>query len=115
MLFLDVLSLICNKSALQSLVIKQEKINLTGIMEQISPDILDSQYPVNNLQKYFTKYGWSAVEKKGTSIYNHLNISLYTVLLVEALRKDWACSVCPRSTSKLNMVQCDACDQWFHW
>ena len=56
---------LCEKSALPSLVTNVEQINITGIRQEISPEILDSQTSMNDLEHYFTKFSWAALKKKG--------------------------------------------------
>ena len=58
------LILLCKKSAVQGLLQKQEFINFTGLRLQINEDILDSSTSLDELQQYFTKYAWAAIEKK---------------------------------------------------
>ncbi len=37
------------------LLVKLEEINITGLKVEIRPDILDSQYPLKDLEKFFIK------------------------------------------------------------
>ena len=36
-------------------------------------------------------------------------------LTSDTSEQEWACSLGPRITTELNMIQCDGCDLWIHW
>ena len=55
---------LCEKSAVQNVLLKHELINLFGILQHISEPVLDATTPLQDFQQYFTKYAWAALEKK---------------------------------------------------
>ena len=56
---------LCEKSAVHNVLLKHELINLYGIQQHISEQVLDVTTPLQNFQQYFTKYAWAALERKG--------------------------------------------------
>ena len=61
----------CEKSAVQNVLLKHELINLSGIRQHISEQVLDTTTPLQHFQQYFTKYAWAALERKGNFL-NHV-------------------------------------------
>ena len=56
---------LCEKSAVQNVLLKHELINLSGIRLHISEQVLDTTTPLQDFQQYVTKYAWAALERKG--------------------------------------------------
>ena len=57
--------LLCEKTAVQGLLLRKELISLCSIKPEISEDILDLNIGLAEIQPYFTKYTWASIEKKG--------------------------------------------------
>ena len=62
---------LCEKSAVQNVLLKHELINIYGIRQHISEQVPDVTTPLQDFQQYFTKYAWAALERKSYFL-NHV-------------------------------------------
>lgn len=71
-----------DKAAVESLILKQEPIGLTGVRNRISDEFLDnSSISLEKLQPYFTKYAWEAVKKRGMMMSVFGDIALHVAII----------------------------------
>ena len=59
------LLLLCNRAAIEGIILKKDLMSIESLQPHISDEVLDASTPLEELQPYFTKYAWAALEKKG--------------------------------------------------
>ena len=35
--------------------------------------------------------------------------------IVNKKKCEWACKLCDNVSTTMNMIQCDVCEEWYHW